>query len=621
MHNMSEKKQQNKFIILPVFLGVVCLLSAGVVAGVNSFTEPAINARIEKETNEGYLVSLGLEKNLNVKLNQTKGAELPSKLQEAGIKVKTEVVDESNVSRGIVFDGETKGYGGFIKFQIGFADGKFKKFNLIGGHSETPSLGGVLLSKINERLEDKPADSDVLALVNGADNLTAGKTMTSSPLIKALTAAADNYLYPDQKEPIVYIKEALNIEGDAVTSDVEVNYALHLAGVNAKKEVKVNNAAVGFVYDVTVIGEVGPINFIVGLANSKFAGYTTVRHSEPENGGARLLATINDKLKNKDANSDVLTLLNAGDNLANTYKNTSTPIVSALEVIADDHLGNAKVDSLENFYKVLEIDATEVVKKLPRNWYLDQARVVAKYQLKSGIKTDGYVYYAELTINAKVVKVLVGYKADTFSGFIVNNDEANAVAVALNAAFKGEATKTTNVTTKVNGTSLTAAEKEALIALLTQTTEDYNNRPDEDPYVLYYPVLGVETAETKDPKPLSDILVAGGVVAKVEMKNGATSLGYVYEVSVSGFSGSKYTFLVGFNAGKFTGFATIGDHGQTPGYGGTILDSLNNTLKGKDASSDLMALIANTNPGSTQTRTPLIAALTLVADDYLAEVN
>ena len=58
--NMA-KKPINKFLLLPLFLGTVCLLSAGLIAGVNSFTEPKINQMVIDRQNAGYYKVLGIE--------------------------------------------------------------------------------------------------------------------------------------------------------------------------------------------------------------------------------------------------------------------------------------------------------------------------------------------------------------------------------------------------------------------------------------------------------------------------------------------------------------------------------------------------------------------------------
>lgn len=617
--SMSAKKS-NKFVVLPIFLGLVCLLSAGVIAGINSFTEPAINARVAQEIKEGYLKSLDIPSGTETSVVEIEN--LPVKVTNAGISAKHEVSIDNQLF-GVVYDAKISGYGGDITFQVGFKDGNFANFILIGGHSETPSFGGSVLDKVNSRIKDQPATSDVLTLLNAEDNLTAGKTVTSTPLVAALTVAADDYLFPNQVEPIVNIHRVLGIESSTQVNALELSYPLHLAGVSRVSEVKGETATIGLVYEANVNGELGPISFMVGLKGDNFSGFVVTREMEASDGGDLLLAVIDQRLKDNPVTSDVLTLLNGSDDLANTYQATAINIVNALEVIADNFQGveQTRLDRLENLYAVLDVEAVDVVKKVARNYALDQAGVIAKYRLMTGIKTDGYIYFASISIDGEQVEILIGYKKDTFNGFIVNDNSEDPLVIALNSTLKTQASDV-DVASKINeDQTLDANSKEALIDLLVVTTEDYNNRPFEDPYVNHYPLLGIESAEEVVVMELSQTLSDGGVVQKLEMKNAETSLGYVYEVLVNGYNGSTYTFLVGFNDGKFTGFATVGEHGQTGGFGADILSAVDENISGQAADADLSLLIENVPAGATQTRDPLIMALTLVAEDYLAEVN
>lgn len=617
--SMSAKKS-NKFVVLPIFLGLVCLLSAGVIAGINSFTEPAINARVAQEIKEGYLKSLDIPSGTEASVVEIEN--LPVKVTNAGISAKHEVSIDNQLF-GVVYDAKISGYGGDITFQVGFKDGNFANFILIGGHSETPSFGGFVLDEVNSRIMDQPATSDVLTLLNAEDNLTAGKTVTSTPLVAALTVAADDYLFPNQVEPIVNIHRVLGIESSTQVNALELSYPLHLAGVSRVSEVKGETATIGLVYEANVNGELGPISFMVGLKGDHFSGFVVTREMEASDGGDLLLAVIDQRLKDNPVTSDVLTLLNGSDDLANTYQATAINIVNALEVIADNFQGveQTRLDRLENLYAVLDVEAVDVVKKVARNYALDQAGVITKYRLMTGIKTDGYIYFASISIDGEQVEILIGYKKDTFNGFIVNDNSEDPLVIALNSTLKTQASDV-DVASKINeDQTLDANSKEALIDLLVVTTEDYNNRPFEDPYVNHYPLLGIESAEEVVVMELSQTLSDGGVVQKLEMKNAETSLGYVYEVLVNGYNGSTYTFLVGFNDGKFTGFATVGEHGQTGGFGADILSAVDENISGQAADDDLSLLIENVPAGATQTRDPLIMALTLVAEDYLAEVN
>lgn len=184
------KKPMNKFVLLPLFLGVTCLLSAGLIAGVNSFTEPVIQQRIIDQQNAGYYKVLGIQS-----ADQPVNQDIAS-LSSAGVTSKKQFKSGDTLI-GYVYDVTVKGYGGDIKYQVGFKAGNFSGFNVIA-HEETPSFGGVILenngAKVDARLKNQSASADILALINGSDNLTAGRSMTRNALVNSLNAIASDYL-------------------------------------------------------------------------------------------------------------------------------------------------------------------------------------------------------------------------------------------------------------------------------------------------------------------------------------------------------------------------------------------------------------------------------------------
>lgn len=186
MLNMA-KKPINKFLLLPLFLGTVCLLSAGLIAGVNSFTEPKINQMVIDRQNAGYYKVLGIE---SADLPVDK--EISQALASDGVTSKKEF-KSGDALIGYVYDVTVTGYGGPIKFQVGFKDNNFSGFNIIT-HGETTTYGGVVIPQVDGRIKGQSASSDVLGLINGTDNLTAGKSETGNALVAGITACAEDYL-------------------------------------------------------------------------------------------------------------------------------------------------------------------------------------------------------------------------------------------------------------------------------------------------------------------------------------------------------------------------------------------------------------------------------------------
>lgn len=180
-------KKINKFVLLPLFLGAVCLVSAGVIAGVNYFTEPRIIQNDIDKQNAGYYKVLGIS---------SADAPIEITITDAHKAAGVTSINRFEVSGtliGFVYDMNITGYSPNLKFQVGFKDGKFAGFNVIS-HSETPSYGGQVLSVINERIKDKEAGSDVMSLINSGGNITSGKSATSDALATALTYCATDYL-------------------------------------------------------------------------------------------------------------------------------------------------------------------------------------------------------------------------------------------------------------------------------------------------------------------------------------------------------------------------------------------------------------------------------------------
>lgn len=192
--NMA-KKPLNKFVLLPLFLGLTCLISAGLIAGVNSFTEPVINQNVIDQKNAGYYKVLGIS-----------SADEPvdkyvDELASKNITGKKQFFSGSTLI-GFVYDVKVKGYGGDIIYQVGFKDGNFSGINVIS-HSETSTFGGLILTEngkiIDERIKNKSVESDVFALLNtnGSgvnDSMTAGKTITTNALVKSLNNCVADYM-------------------------------------------------------------------------------------------------------------------------------------------------------------------------------------------------------------------------------------------------------------------------------------------------------------------------------------------------------------------------------------------------------------------------------------------
>lgn len=135
----------------------------------------------------------------------------------------------------------------------------------------------------------------------------------------------------------------------------------------------------------------------------------------------------------------------------------------------------------------------------------------------------------------------------------------------------------------------------------------------------YMKILGITTVDEVVEHEVSEALVTGGVKSKKEFKlSSGTSVGVVYDVEITGYT-SGLKFQVGFNEGNYAGFNVVSS-GETPAYGGVLLEEVNAAIKGKSASENApiaSALMA----GKSITGKALNTALGLCADDYMKGVN
>ena len=295
------KKKLPKMLVLPLFLGAVTLSAAGVITGVHLLTEERISRNIFAKQNEGYYKILGLEAGAAIDVIEL---ELSQTLLDGGVTSKKDF-RLNGVSAGIVYDVEIRGYASGLKFQVGFKDNKYAGFNVVASN-ETPTYGGVVLEQVNDLIKGKYADSDVLI----PTNVSAGKTVTSSALAKALKLCATDYLSggvePEpEPEPHFLILE-IALDAVVTVNDLEVSQTLLDGGVTLKQEYFVAETSYGIIYDVIIKGYKDGLHFKVGFHDGKYAGFKALSHSETPGLGEALLDQVNDLIKGKDADAEII---------------------------------------------------------------------------------------------------------------------------------------------------------------------------------------------------------------------------------------------------------------------------------------------------------------------------
>jgi Na+-translocating ferredoxin:NAD+ oxidoreductase RnfG subunit len=185
---MSKKKGLNQFILLPLFLGAVTLVAAGALTGVHLLTKPKIAENVKQKQLEGYKKVLDLELSAVIDLAaQT----VSDDLAQIGVTNKYRVtIDNEEV--GVVYDANIKAWEPDLIFQVGFREDYYSGFNLIST-KETPSIGGVYLDGVNDRIKGVKIGDPIL---NDSDPSYTGQTapVTAGALRTALEACAQDYL-------------------------------------------------------------------------------------------------------------------------------------------------------------------------------------------------------------------------------------------------------------------------------------------------------------------------------------------------------------------------------------------------------------------------------------------
>ncbi len=173
-------------VTLPLFLGVVALISAGILGGVHALTNPIITQRNIKLENEGLYKVLDIEN-----ADEVVVAEDISHLSAGKVKKKTSLYLNGALV-GVVYYVETTGYNAGLNFQLGLKDNVYAGFNIIS-ESETPDYGGAFLKTINEQIKGKSIDAELV--LDYTDGLSAGQTAgtTGKSLMTSFNVCVADY--------------------------------------------------------------------------------------------------------------------------------------------------------------------------------------------------------------------------------------------------------------------------------------------------------------------------------------------------------------------------------------------------------------------------------------------
>ncbi|MGL4335451.1 MAG: FMN-binding protein [Turicibacter sp.] len=171
-----------KSIYLAFFLAIIGMVSAGLIASVNSATQPIIQKRIQLEKEETIREFFPT----NTSFDETKVADANYK----AVKVSYKVMGAENELLGYIYEVSTNGYGGAITALISYDINTDQLTNLkyIGAFSETPGFGTrVKEPEFMTQLINKQVEGTEIDTLSGA-------TITSSAVKTAIETANAYYL-------------------------------------------------------------------------------------------------------------------------------------------------------------------------------------------------------------------------------------------------------------------------------------------------------------------------------------------------------------------------------------------------------------------------------------------
>lgn len=170
----------NKFVKLPLFLGISGAICAGLLAVVNEITTPYIEKRLENERNANYLALMGVES-----ADEFKDGKVTDDLK-AGFVTGIKEVYVGGSLLGVVYDGALNDGFSDWTLQLGIKDGKYT-----GLKFSSPAPDGVglpMITKFSADLVGKSIDT-------AASDICAGvSSMSTNPMLRDYVAlCAANY--------------------------------------------------------------------------------------------------------------------------------------------------------------------------------------------------------------------------------------------------------------------------------------------------------------------------------------------------------------------------------------------------------------------------------------------
>ncbi|HZJ89362.1 MAG TPA: FMN-binding protein [Bacilli bacterium] len=270
----------------------------------------------------------------------------------------------------------------------------------------------------------------VLPLFLGAVTLSAAGLITGVHFLTEDRIARN--IFAKQNEGYYKI---LALEAGAAIDIVELDLHEELedAGVTSKKDFRLNNASIGVVYDAEIRGYAAGLKFQVGFKEGNYAGFNVVASNETPTYGGVLLDQVDELIKGKPADTDIL----LPTNVTTGKTVTASALTKALKKCAADYLrgGEAPEPELDPYYFILDIDAAAEVTIVDVATTLDLgATNTVNFKREYFVDEVSYGIIYDVTIKGykEGLNFQVGFHDLKYAGFkALNHAETPGIGEAL----------------------------------------------------------------------------------------------------------------------------------------------------------------------------------------------
>ena len=173
----------NKLVKLPLFLGIVGASCGAVLAGLYAITNPIIEENTAKAAAQSYLEIYSKYSVAESDIVVEGSITLSDELFNAGCENRAIVAK----AKGVAYTCSFNGYGGEVKFQIAFAEGKYLGFKALT--NKESNQGAAAIAGMPGIINGKDASASLLE-----EKVLNAASYTGVPLAKIIEVCRNDYL-------------------------------------------------------------------------------------------------------------------------------------------------------------------------------------------------------------------------------------------------------------------------------------------------------------------------------------------------------------------------------------------------------------------------------------------